>query len=136
MPMFLTRVFGEHSNGDAINAYTCTHAFAFSGGHHIICLGLLTAQNCRHQLSSLSKQLLGHPPGRAIVKIAAVNIERNPNQVPYDFNYVNFVNDPDKLLRGSMTYHIVTSNVGADNKSFTKLGGTRLTCLPSFTEDD
>ena len=35
-------IFGEHGNGDAIYAATCTHAFAFSGGSHLICLGLLT----------------------------------------------------------------------------------------------
>jgi hypothetical protein len=126
-------IFGEHANGDAIYAATCTHAFVFSGGSHIICLGLLTAQNCRHQLSSLSKALLGHPPGRAFLKIAAVNIERNPKQIPYDFNYANFVNDPGNLLYGSMTFHIVTSRVGVDNKSFVQLGGGHLNCQPSFS---
>ena len=126
-------IFGEHANGDAIYAATCTHAFVFSGGSHIICLGLLTAQNCRHQLSSLSKPLLGHPPGRAFVKIAAVNIERNPKQIPYDFNYANFVNDPGNSLYGSMTFHIVTSRVGADNKSFIQLGGAHLNCQPSYS---
>ena len=126
-------IFGEHANGDAIYAATCTHAFVFSGGSHIICLGLLTAQNCRHQLSSLSTPLLGHPPGRAFLKIAAVNIERNPKQIPYDFNYANFVNDPGNLLYGSMTFHIVTSRIGADNKSFIQLGGAHLNCQPSYS---
>ena len=126
-------IFGEHSNGDAIYAATCTHAFVFSGGSHIICLGLLTAQNCRHQLSSLSQPLLGHSSGRAFLKIAAVNIERNPQQVPFDFNYVNFVNDPGNLLYGSMTYHIVTSRIGPDNKSFIQLGGAHLNCQPSYS---
>ncbi len=37
-------IFGEHGNGDAIYAATCTHAFAFSGGSHLICLGLLSAE--------------------------------------------------------------------------------------------
>ena len=126
-------IFGEHANGDAIYAATCTHAFVFSGGSHIICLGLLTAQNCRHQLSSLSKPLLGHPPGRAFLKIAAVNIERNPKQIPYDFNYANFINDSGNLLYGSMTFHIVTSRIGADNKSFIQLGGAHLNCQPSYS---
>jgi hypothetical protein len=126
-------IFGEHANGDAIYAATCTHAFVFSGGSHIICLGLLTAQNCRHQLSSLSKPLLGHPPGRAFLKIQAVNIERNPKQIPYDFNYANFVNDPGNLLYGSMTFHIVTSRIGADNKTFIQLGGAHLNCQPSYS---
>ncbi|MEN6449660.1 MAG: glycosyl hydrolase family 28-related protein [Thermoguttaceae bacterium] len=127
-------IFGEHGNGDAICAATCTHAFAFSGGHHLICLGLLSAQNCRHQLSSLPKAVLGHPPGRAFLKIAAMDIERNPGQQPYDFNYANFVNDPDNYLCGSMTYHIVTSRVGADNGSFVQKGGAHLTCTPSYRE--
>jgi hypothetical protein len=126
-------IFGEHSNGDAIYAATCTHAFVFSGGSHIICLGLLTAQNCRHQLTSLSTSLLGHPPGRAFLKIEAVNIERNPKQIPYDFNYLNFVNDPGNLLYGSMMFHIVTSRIGADNKSFIQLGGAHLRCQPSYS---
>lgn len=125
-------LFGEHSNGDAIYAATCTHAFAFSGGSHIICLGLLTAQNCKYQVSSLGKSVLGHPPGRAFLKIQAINIERNPQQIPYDFNYASFVNDPGNLLCGSLTYHIVTSRVGADNKSFIQTGGSHLKCQPSY----
>jgi hypothetical protein len=129
-------IFGEHGNGDAIYAATCTHAFAFSGGSHLICLGLLSAQNCRHQLSSLSHGVLGHPPGKAFLKIAAIDIERNPQQVPYDFNYANFVNDPDNLLYGSMTYHIVTSRIGPDNKTFTQVGGSHLTCSPSYLESN
>ena len=127
-------IFGEHGNGDAIYAATCTHAFAFSGGSHLICLGLLSAQNCRHQLSSLPRAVLGHPPGKAFLKIAAIDIERNPQQVPYDFNYANFVNDPGNLLCGSMTYHIVTSRVGADNRTFIQEGGAHLTCSPSYCE--
>jgi hypothetical protein len=129
-------IFGEHSNGDALYAATCTHAFAFSGGSHIICLGLLTAQNCKYQLSSLSQVVLGHPPGRAYLKIQAVNIERNPQQMPYDFNYANFINDPGNLLCGSLTYHIVTSRVGADNKSFVQQGGSHLQCQPSFRDTE
>lgn len=125
-------IFGEHSNGDGLHAYTCTHAFVFSSGGHMISLGLINAHNCRHQLSTFAKPVLGHPPGNAYVKIAAVNIEINPNQVPYDFNYVNFINDPGNCLHGSLTYHIVTSNVGADNKSFTQLGGKKLICQPSY----
>ena len=127
-------IFGEHGNGDAIYSATCTHAFAFSGGSHLICLGLLSAQNCRHQLSSLSQTVLGHPPGKAFLKIAAIDIERNPQQIPYDFNYANFVNDPGNLLHGTMTYHIVTSRIGPDNKTFIQVGGTHLTCSPSYSE--
>ena len=126
-------IFGEHSNGDAIYAAACTHAFAFSGGSHIICLGLLTAQNCKYQVSSLDHSVLGHPPGRAFLKIQAINIERNPQQIPYDFNYANFVNDPGNSLYGSLTYHIVTSRVGADNKSFIQTGGSHLNCQPSYS---
>lgn len=129
-------IFGEHSNGDAVYAATCTHAFAFSGGSHIISLGLLTAQNCKYQVSSLTNSVLGHPPGRAFLKIQAINIERNPQQVPYDFNYATFVNDPANLLCGSLTYHIVTSRVGADNKAFTRLGGKHLRCEPSWQESE
>ena len=129
-------IFGEHSNGDAIYAATCTHAFAFSGGSHIICLGLLTAQNCKYQVSSLGKSVLGHPPGRAFLKIQAINIERNPQQMPFDFNYANFVNDPANLLCGSLTYHIVTSRVGADNKSFVQIGGRHLKCQPSYASEE
>ena len=127
-------IFGEHGNGDAIYAATCTHAFAFSGGSHLICLGLLSAQNCRHQLSSLARPVLGHPPGKAFLKITAIDIERNPRQVPYDFNYADFVNDPGNLLYGSMTYHIVTSRLGPDNKTFIQVGGAHLTCLPSYSD--
>jgi hypothetical protein len=129
-------IFGEHSNGDALYAATCTHAFAFSGGSHIICLGLLTAQNCKYQVSSLGKSVLGHPQGRAFLKIQAINIERNPQQIPYDFNYANFVNDPGNSLCGSLTYHIVTSRVGADNKSFIQAGGRHLNCQPSCSSTD
>ena len=127
-------IFGEHGNGDAISAATCTHAFAFSGGSHLICLGLLSAQNCRHQLSSLSQPVLGHPPGKAFLRIAAIDIERNPQQIPYDFNYANFVNDPGNLLYGPMMYHIVTSRIGPDNKTFIQVGGAHLTCSPSYSE--
>jgi len=67
------------------------------------------------------------------LKIQAVNIERNPKQIPYDFNYANFVNDPGNSLYGSMTFHIVTSRVGADNKSFIQLGGAHLNCQPSYS---
>ena len=77
---------------------------------------------------------MGHPPGKAFLKIAAIDIERNPQQIPYDFNYANFVNDPDNLLYGSMTYHIVTSRIGPDNKTFIQVGGTHLTCSPSYSE--
>lgn len=129
-------IFGEHCNGDAVYAATCTHAFVFSLGSHIVSLGLLTAQNCKYQLSSLSNPLLGHPAGKAFLKIQTVNIERNPHQVPYDFNYANFVNDPGNLLHGSLTYHIVTSRVGPDNKSFIQLGGKHLNCQPSFSETE
>jgi len=129
-------LFGEHCNGDAIYAATCTHAFAFSGGSHIICLGLLTAQNCKYQVSSLSKNVLGHPAGRAILKIQAINIERNPQQVPYDFNYASFVDDSSNLLYGSLTYHVVTSRVGPDNKSFIKTGGKHLVCQSSYSETE
>jgi hypothetical protein len=127
-------IFGEHSNGDAIYAATCTHAFAFSGGSHLICLGLLTAQNCKYQVSSLSSNVLGHPPGRAYIKIQGMDIERNPGQIPFDFNYTNVVNDPGNQLCGSLTYQIVTSRVGADNASFVKSGGAHLQCQPSFSE--
>ncbi len=77
---------------------------------------------------------MGDPPGKAFLKIAAIDIERNPQQVPYDFNYANFVNDPGNLLCGSMTYHIVTSRVGADNRTFIQEGGAHLTCSPSYCE--
>jgi hypothetical protein len=127
-------LFGEHSNGDAIYAATCTHAFAFSGGSHIICLGLLTAQNCKFQVSSLSNRVLGHPPGKAFLKIQAINIERNPRQIPYDFNYATFVDDPGNLLHGSLTYHIVTSRVGPDNQGFAQSGGGHLHCQPSYAD--
>ena len=58
--------------------------------------------------------------------------EADGGQKPVDFNYRCFVDDPDNHLYGTLYYHIVKSNVGADNSYFKADGGAHLKAIPSF----
>ena len=87
---------------------------------------------CANIVSSLNVEFAGHGVGDAFLKIEQVGIEVNSGQKPVDFNYRCFVDDPDNHLYGTLYYHIVKSNVGADNSYFKADGGAHLKAIPSF----
>ena len=56
----------------------------------------------------------------------------NAGQMPLDFNYNTFIVDPENRLYGSLNYHIVKSNVGADNSYYISEGSKNMRVAPSF----
>ena len=125
-------VFSEHMNGNDLSAWDCENAFVFSKMDHSCWFGRIHAQNCKNILTSLDTDFAGHTRGASFFRIEQVGIEVNIGQVPYDFNYEYFVLDPDNLLYGSFEYHIVRSNVGADNSCFRAEGGANLRATATF----
>ena len=125
-------VFSEHANGNNLSAWNCDNAFVFSRMDHSAWFGRIHAQNCANIVSSLNVEFAGHGVGDAFLKIEQVGIEVNSGQKPVDFNYRCFVDDPDNHLYGTLYYHIVKSNVGADNSYFKADGGAHLKAIPSF----
>lgn len=125
-------VFSEHANGNNLSAWNCEQAFVFSRMDHSSWFGRIHAQNCSNILTSLEVPFAGHVPGTSFVKIEQVGIEVNSGQVPTDFNYRSFVVDPGNMIHGSMFYHIVRSNVGADNSYYKADGGVNLRTEASF----
>ena len=125
-------IFSEHANGNNLSAWNCDQAFVFSRMDHSSWFGRIHAQNCSNILTSLEVPFAGHVPGASFVKVEQVGIEVNTGQVPIDFNYQNFVVDPDNMVHGSVSYHIVRSNVGADNSCFKAVGAANLKAEASF----
>ena len=125
-------VFSEHANGNNLSAWNCDNAFVFSRMDHSAWFGRIHAQNCANIVSSLNVEFAGHGVGDAFLKIEQVGIEVNSGQKPVDFNYRCFVDDPENHLYGTLHYHIVKSNVGADNSYFKADGGAHLKASPSF----
>ncbi|MDD3108161.1 MAG: glycosyl hydrolase family 28-related protein [Alistipes sp.] len=125
-------LLSEHANGNDLSAWNCDEAFVFSRMDHSAWLGRIHAQNCAHILSSLEVEYAGHTVGNSYIKIEQVGVEVNSGQKPLDFNYKSFVNDPKDRLYGRIWYHIVKSNVGADNSYYVTLGGTHLQAEASF----
>ena len=115
-------------NGNDLSAWDCENAFVFSKMDHSCWFGRIHAQNCKNILTSLDTDFAGHTRGASFFRIEQVGIEVNSGQVPYEY----FVLDPDNLLYGSFEYHIVRSNVGADNSCFRAEGGANLRATATF----
>lgn len=125
-------IFSEHANGNNLSVWNCDNAFVFAKMDHAAWFGRIHAQNCKNIVNALDVEFARHMLGAAFFKIEQIGIEINTGQVPVAFNYSNFVVDPANLLYGSLNYHIVKSNVGADNTYFNMLGGTNVKHRPSF----
>lgn len=125
-------VFSEHTNGNNLSAWNCEEAFVFSKMDHSCWFGRIHTQNCKNIITSLDVDFAGHTVGASFFKIEQVGIEVNTGQVPLDFNYHKFIVDPDNRLYGSLNYHIVKSNVGADNSYYTADGAANMKVAPSF----
>ena len=125
-------VFSEHMNGNNLSVWNCDNAYVFGKMDHSCWFGRIHAQNCADILVSLDTDFAGHVRGASFLRIEQVGIEVNSGQKPVDFNYRTFVLDPENLLYGSFDYHIVKSNVGADNSYFKAVGGIHLEAEPLF----
>ncbi len=125
-------IFSEHMNGNNLSVWNCENAFVFSKMDHSCWFGRIHAQNCKNIITSLETDFAGHTVGSSFFKIEQVGIEVNTGQVPLDFNYNKFIIDPKSNLYGSLLYHIVKSNVGADNSYFTVDGAKNVKVTPSF----
>ncbi len=125
-------IFSEHMNGNNLSVWNCDDAYVFGKMDHSCWFGRIHAQNCADILVSLDTDFAGHVRGTSFLRIEQVGIEVNSGQKPVDFNYRTFVLDPDNLLYGSFDYHIVKSNVGADNSYFKADGGVHLAAEPLF----
>ncbi|MET7000210.1 glycosyl hydrolase family 28-related protein [Chitinophaga defluvii] len=125
-------IFSEHANGNNLSVWNCDNAFVFAKMDHSAWLGRIHAQNCKNIIKTLDVEFARQVPGSAFFKIEQVGIEINTGQQPIAFNYSNFIVDPENLLHGALNYHIVKSNVGADNSYFNKLGGSHVRNDPSF----
>lgn len=125
-------VFSEHMNGNNLSAWNCDNAYVFSKMDHSCWFGRIHAQNCKNIITSLDKDFAGHTKGQSFLQIQQVGIEVNSGQDPKDFNYEHFVVDPDNLLYGSFSYHIVKSNVGADNNYYSSVGADNMKALSLY----
>lgn len=125
-------IFSEHMNGNNLSVWNCDNAFVFAKMDHSAWFGRIHSQNSKNIISSLDVEFADHKLGSSFFKIEQVGIEINTGQVPTAFNYSHFVFDPQNRLFGTLNYHIVKSNVGADNSYFTKMGGDNLKSTPSF----
>lgn len=125
-------IFSEHMNGNNLSVWNCENAFVFSKMDHSCWFGRIHAQNCTNILTSLDVEFCGHLPGASFLKIEQVGIEVNSGQIPIDFNYRNFIVDPENRLYGSLFYHIVKSNEGANNSYYTAEGASNMKAYPSF----
>ncbi|MFZ4262319.1 glycosyl hydrolase family 28-related protein [Sphingobacterium sp. HJSM2_6] len=125
-------IFSEHANGNNLSVWNCDQAFVFSKMDHSSWFGRIHAQNCKNIINSLEVDFSGHVVGTSFIKIEQVGIEVNSGQIPLSFNYSNFILDPENRLFGKLDYHLVKSNVGADNSYFKKNGGLHIKASPSF----
>lgn len=125
-------VFSEHMNGNNLSAWNCDNAYVFSKMDHSCWFGRIHAQNCKNIITSLDTDFAGHTKGQSFLQIQQVGIEVNSGQDPKDFNYEHFVVDPDNLLYGSFSYHIVKSNVGADNNYYSSVGADNMKALSLY----
>lgn len=119
-------IFSEHMNGNNLSVWNCDNAYAFSKMDHSCWFGRIHAQNCSNIITSLDTDFSGHVVGESFLKIEQIGIEINNGQEPKDFNYQNFVVDSCSRLNGSFFYHIVKSNVGADNRYFKSVGAANM----------
>ena len=120
-------IFSEHAQGQNLSAWDCDNAFVFSRMDHSSTFGHIHAQNCKNIVVSLDSEFADHHVGNSYINIQNIGIESNSGQAPTDFNYENFVYDPNNHLKGKFTYHIVRSNIGADNSYYKQVGGEGLT---------
>lgn len=125
-------IFSEHANGNNLSVWNCDNAFVFAKMDHSAWFGRIHAQNCKNIVKALDVEFARQMPGAAFFKIEQIGIEVNTGQIPLAFNYSNFIVDPENLLYGLLSYHIVKSNVGADNSYFHTLGGSNVKSEPSF----
>ena len=125
-------IFSEHMNGNNLSVWNCENAFVFSKMDHSCWFGRIHAQNCKNIITSLEVDFAGHVQGASFIKIEQVGIEVNAGQMPLDFNYNTFIVDPENRLYGSLNYHIVKSNVGADNSYYISEGSKNMRVAPSF----
>lgn len=125
-------IFSEHTNGNNLSAWNCEEAFVFSRMDHSAWFGRIHAQNCNKIITSLDVPFADHSLGNSYFEIEQVGIESNNGQKPVDFNYEAFVVDPQNRLYGSFVYHIVKSNVGAENSGYKTIGGANLKAKSLF----
>ena len=125
-------IFSEHMNGNNLSVWDCENAYVFSKMDHSCWFGRIHAQNCKNIITSLDLDFAGHTVGESFLKIEQAGIEINNGQVPEDFNYQDFIVDPGNRLYGSLFYHIVKSNVGADNHYYASVGSANMKVSPLF----
>lgn len=123
-------IFSEHANGNNLSAWNCDNAFVFSKMDHSCWFGRIHAQNCKNIITSLDVDFAGHTVGDSFVGIEQVGIEINNGQEPKDFNYQYFIFDEENRIHGSLIYHIVKSNVGADNSYYKSRGAAHVDAKP------
>ena len=125
-------IFSEHANGNNLSVWNCDNAFAFAKMDHSSWFGRIHSQNSKNIMAALDVPFADHFVGASFIKVEQVGIEVNTGQIPLSFNYANFVLDPNNLLHGKFSYHIVKSNVGAENSNFKQTGGANLKGEASF----
>lgn len=125
-------IFSEHMNGNNLSVWNCDNAYVFAKMDHSAWFGRIHAQNSKNIITSLDTEFADQKVGASYFKIEQVGIEVNTGQDPKAFNYSHFVMDPRNLLFGTLNYHMVESNVGADNSDFSKMGAGNLKATPSF----
>lgn len=117
---------GEHVTLDHCFAYGCLNAFTFGSGGYTVKMSQVGGFWCKYIINSDVSS--SHPQSTIIADI----VECERDVLGKWYSYANFVNDSDNYLFGSINYHVVTAYVGPDNPSFSKNGGTNLTCNPSY----
>lgn len=125
-------IISEHMKAKNISVWDCENGIAFSKMDHAAQIGFAHCQNVKNIITALPVNTMGHTEGTSFVDMQMVGIESNSGQIPTDFNYAAFIEDPGNRIKGRLTYHIVRSNIGADNSVFVKNGGANITTSTLF----
>lgn len=121
--------WGEHGDLDNTFVEYCQVGYAvpgFNGAYHALRGGRIGAYRTIHPISV---QGGGGSPGKIPLQIQQLAIEHETSGW---YTAGSDIDDPGNVLYGNLTYNIVTGFVGQDNASFSKNGGTHLTCTALF----
>lgn len=123
-------VYGcEHMLGE-ITMADCFYGYLQGGGPQAAHLYSMTTHNCKRSIFFVASYWGLGLDVATVLKVDMLKIEKN-STAPLDYNYEHVVVDSGESLRGQIFYSIVTSGVGLDNESFSKIGASSVLFMNS-----
>lgn len=120
-------VLGEHVTADYLYVHNCEEGIVFHDASHLSVIGHIVAQHNRVIISTTRNNLFGHKPGPCNIKVGAVDFECGTGLLPAVSQLRYGVYDPERRLRGSLTWHKPWGK-----KEFPTVSGDRFKIIPFY----